>query len=114
MEEGKELVASISLRQLTVISHILYFYERHLWRDASPSPQRARQLTEMQLLLVKLPLLATARLGIFTQAEVGYMDIAIQTFIKQAKEKIPQSESRDAVIEGCEELRGYLVKTLLP
>jgi hypothetical protein len=69
---------------------------------------------EIQLLLVKMPLLATSKIGVFTPAEVGYIDEAIRVFITRAKEKIPPSESRDEVIVSREELRGYLVKTLLP
>lgn len=114
MEEGQEQVAGLTLQQLMVLSNILYFYERHIWHFATPTPKRARQLLDIQLLLVKMPLLASSKIGIFTPAEVGYMEAAIETFVKQAREKIPQSENRDAVIEGCEELREYLVKALLP
>ncbi len=114
MEEEKELIAGITLQHLTAISSILYFYERHLWNFAAPSPKRTRQLIEIQMLLVKMPLLATSKIGIFTPAEVGYMEAAIETLVKQAREKITQSENRDAVIASCEELREYLVKTLTP
>jgi hypothetical protein len=114
MDDGKELVAGLTMQQLMAISSILYFYERHIWHFATPTPKRTRQLVEIQMLLVKMPLLATSKIGIFTPSEVGYMEAAIETFVKQAKEKVAQSESRDAVIEGCEELREYLVKTLLP
>jgi hypothetical protein len=114
MEDGNELVAGLTLNQLTALSNLLYFYERHIWNFATPSPKRTRQLVDIQMLLVKMPLLATSKIGVFTQAEVGYMEAAIETFVKQSKERIPQSESRDAVIESCEELKNYLVKTLLP
>lgn len=114
MEENQELVAGLTLNHLTAISSLLYFYERHIWNFGAPSPRRTRQLVEIQMLLVKMPLLATSKIGIFTPAEVGYMEAAIETFVKQARERIPQSESRDAVIESCEALREYLTKTLIP
>jgi hypothetical protein len=114
MDDEQELVAGLTLQQLMAVSNILYFYERHIWHFATPTPKRTRQLVEIQMLLVKMPLLATSKIGIFTPSEVGYMEAAIEAFVKQAREKIPQSENRDAVIESCEELREYLVKALLP
>lgn len=59
---------------------------------------------EIQLHLVKMLLLATSKVGVFTPSEIGYIDEAIRVFVARAKEKIPPSESRDAVIEDCEEL----------
>lgn len=114
MEEGKELVAGMTLQHFTAISSILHFYQRHLWNFTAPSVKRTRQLVEIQLLLVKMPLLVTSKIGVFTPSEISYMESAISVFVAQAKAKIPQSENRDKVIKSCEELRGYLVNNLIP
>lgn len=114
MEEDKELVAGITLNHLTAISSILCFYERHIWHFGAPSPKRNRQLVDIQLLIVKVSFLAMSKIGVFTSLEVGYMEAAIELFIKQAKDKIPRSENRDGVIESCEELLQYLKQTLTP
>ena len=114
MEESKELVAGITQNHLNAISCLLYFYDRYLWNFMAPSPKRTRQILEVQLLLVKLQLLETAKIGTLTRSEVGYIESAINVFTTQAREKIVQTPSRDAVIENCEELRDYLLKTLIP
>lgn len=114
MGEDKELVAGITPQHLTVITWLLYFYEQYLWRFTVPSVKRTRMITEIQLLLIKTQLLSSAKIGAFTPSEIGYIEMAIKSFTTQAQEKIPQSETRDAIIEGCEELREYLVKNLIP
>jgi hypothetical protein len=58
--------------------------------------------------------LATSRIGVLTPSEIGYIESAIRVFTTHAKEKIPQLENRDAVIESCEELREYLINNLTP
>ncbi|SRR5579875_1470137 len=114
MDEGKELFVGLTHQHLQAISAILYFYERHLWNFTAPSAKRTKQLTEIQLLLVKIQLLSIERIGSLTLEDIGYIDTAIRAFVIQAKEKIPQSESRDAVIDGCMEIREYLNRALLP
>lgn len=113
MEDGKEPVAGLTLQHLIAISSILYFYERHLWNFTAPSVKRTKQLVEVQMLLVKMPLLAMSKTGVFTPSEIGYIESAINLFMAQAKGKIPQSENRDEVIESCEELREYLVSKFI-
>lgn len=69
---------------------------------------------EIQLHLVKMLLLATSKVGVFTPSEIGYIDEAIRVFVARAKEKIPPSENRDAVVASCEDLHEYLIKILSP
>jgi hypothetical protein len=113
MENGRDLVAGITQNHLNAITCILYFYDRHLWNFVAPSPKRTRQILEVQLLLVKLQLLATSKVGTLTPAEIGYIESAIKVFTTQAKEKTPQSESRDDVLASCEDLREHLVNNLI-
>jgi hypothetical protein len=111
MEEDGEKIAGITPSELSAITHLLYFYERHLWNFIAPSAKRTKLIVEIQLLIVKVQLLASSKVGAFTPVEVGYIEAAISIFITQAKERVTQSESRDAVITSCVELREYLRQT---
>lgn len=112
MAEDKELVAGLTEQHVAIISCILYFYEQHLWRFAVPSVKRTRQISEAQFLMVKLQLLSIEKIGMLTDSEVQCINAAIVIFTRQAKERVVQSESRDKVIEGCEELREYIMNRL--
>jgi hypothetical protein len=85
-ETEKELVG-ITQNHLNAITCILYFYDRHLWNFMAPSPKRTRQILEVQLLLVKIQLLATSKIGTLTPAEVGYIESAIKVFTAQANQR---------------------------
>lgn len=109
MEERKELVTGITCHQMIALSSIFQFYQHHLWNFTPPSVKRTRQVMEVHMLLIKLSLLTTSEVGMFTSSEVDSIKSAINVFVAQAKAKMPQSENRDAVIRSCEELCEHFV-----
>lgn len=110
MEESNKPVPGMTRSHLQAISCILYFYERHLWNFTAPSVKRTKQIVEVQLLLVKIQLLPETGIAALNRSDVGYIEAAINTFTDQAREKIPQTPQRDAVLEACEKLRASLVE----
>ena len=75
MEEDGELVAGVIQNHLNAISSLLSFYKRHLWNFVTPSAKRTRQIVEIQLLIVKVQLLSSSKMGTFTSSEIGYEEI---------------------------------------
>jgi hypothetical protein len=110
VEEKGNMIAAINSNDLSALSNILYFYKRYLGRVVAPSTKRTRQVTEVQILLTKVQLLASAKAAVLTFDEVDHIDNAIKIFTSQVKNKIPQSKNRDDILESCEGLREYIVK----
>lgn len=58
---------------------------------------------------MKLSLIGKSPIIALTVNEVEHINSSISTFTAQAREKIPQSQDRDEVIEGLEQLRQYFI-----
>ena len=114
MDENNGPVAVLTPNDLHALSSILYFYERWLWSNLSPSAKRTKQVTEVQMLLVKVSLLGNAKITVLTLDEVEHITSAIRIFSTQLREKMPQSKNRDDVLESCEQLLSYIVTTFTP
>src|SRR6266496_2122616 len=80
--------------------------------SGAPSAKRSKQVSQVQFLLVKVSLPGSSRVAVLTYDEVACIDYALSVFTQQVREKIPQSISREGVLESCEGLREYLVKSL--
>jgi len=63
VEDGQELVAGITQMHMNAVTSILYFYEQYLWRFTAPSKRRAQQILEVQLLLIKIQLVSSSKIG---------------------------------------------------
>lgn len=114
MKENTGPVATIGQNNLNALSNILYFYERWLWNTLAPSIKRSKQITEVQLLLVKVSLLGSSKIAPLTFDEAEYINSAIKVFEQHVRKKIPQSKDRDEVLTSCEGLRSYIVTTFTP
>jgi hypothetical protein len=111
--EHEQMVGLISLNELTALSVILQFYERHLWYAALPSSQRSRQAVEIHALIVKLSLLRERSATILTEGEIECIYTALDLFLSETKRRILPSESRDNILVSCTQLREYLA-TIFP
>ena len=114
MEEDTGPVAAISQNDLIALTSILSFYKRWLQRTMAPSIKKNGMITEVQLLIVKVSLLASSKIAIVTFHDVEYLTSAISTFSQQVREKIPLSKGREEILESCEGLRSYIVATFKP
>ncbi|HJT57743.1 MAG TPA: hypothetical protein VJ761_14680 [Ktedonobacteraceae bacterium] len=114
MEEHNQPVATLSQNDLNALASILYFYERWLLHSMAPSAKRSKLIAEVQLLLVKVSFLGTARIAMLTFDEVEHITAAIRTFSAHVKKKIPPSKNREDVLASCEGLRSYIVATFAP
>jgi hypothetical protein len=112
VEENSGPVAAINPSDINALAHILSFYERWIVNTLAPSSTRNKQVSQIQFLLVKVSLLGSSKVAVLTYDEVACIDDALSVFTQQVREKIPQSKSREGVLESCEELREYLVKSL--
>ncbi len=112
MEENNGPVAAINPSDINALAHILSFYERWILNTLAPSAKRSKQVSQVQFLLVKVSLPGSSRVAVLTYDEVACIDYALSVFTQQVREKIPQSISREGVLESCEGLREYLVKSL--
>ena len=110
MEEREYKVGLLNPNDLSSLSTILHFYERYLLSTASSSAKRRRQITEVQVLLMKVHLLAPSKATVLTIEEVDHINAALTIFHSHVKSGIPQSKSRDEILERCEMLREYIVR----
>src|SRR5690349_2935923 len=97
-----KVIGKLTLNDLSVLSTMLQFYERYLWNTLAPSVKRTRQMTEIQLVIVKVYQLPQSPAMLLTVREMAYINAAITLFINQVKQRIEPPKNRDEVLASCE------------
>jgi hypothetical protein len=113
MNENHTPIATISQHEVSALSAILQFYERHLWNSTAPSAKRSQRSIELTAVIVKPALLPHGDTATLTKDDIDYVQGSLRTFIAEVKRKIPQSESRIDLLTSCQQLQ-ILFAGLIP
>ncbi len=113
MEEQQTPLATLSLNEISALSIILQFYERHLWMTTMPSAKRSQRSLEITAVTVKLLLLQQGDPATLTEQDLAYVQAALRMFISEVKKKILLSDNRTSLLASCQQLQ-ILFSNLIP
>jgi hypothetical protein len=105
VDANDQAMGALSFNELSALSVILQFYERHLWNRMLPSAKRSRLSLEVSLLIVKLSLLPEGFIATLQGEDIDYINDALSVFTSQVTMKLPPSEGQTSVLMSCRQLQ---------
>jgi len=101
VDANDQAMEALSFNELSALSAMLQFYERHLWNRMLPSAKRSRLSLEVLLLIVKLSLLPEGFIATLQAEDIDYINDALSVFTSQVTMKLPPSEGQTSVLQSC-------------